>query len=374
VSYQQSPDRRADTATGGPPGWYVDPDGFQLLRWWDGMKWSPHTQPLPGIRQEPRPPYPDAAGSVSGGHDALQQESAGRHRQQGGPHDGTVYERGLTPSLSPASFPPARLQPDSYQPQEPPGLLGQQPGARQHKKKILIVVVLVVAALGITSRVVYRSGHTGSGCWMQSQDGTVVAQEQVGQTCTDTARLIIAPEDGGTYNNLSGPVSQPGTLICTATPPPGNPNSWKVWAEPDTDGQEALGLCQMLNNAQMTAAGTRAAALLEGSDGQYETPPPSATAIPTATETPTPATTTSAAAATMSAADYQASYQEAYKETTADYRVGQTPAVYDESDSQFCMTTIEKGSLGYPDIPASLVGTSDDPYYAGCMAALRAQQ
>ena len=360
MSYQQPPDHRADAATGPPPGWYMDPNGLQGLRWWDGTQWSPHTQPLPGISQQPQPPYPDATGSVAGEYDVFGQKGAGRHRQQRGPQDGTAYVRGLTPIPSLASSPSARLQPD------------QPPRGRQGRKKILITVVLVVVALGITSRVVFRSGQADAGCWMESQDGTVVAESQVGQTCTDTARLIISPQDGGTYDNLSGPVSQPGTLICTVTAP--SSESWKVWAEPDTDGQEAIGLCQTLQDAQMTAAGTRAAALLEGFNGQYETPPPSATATPTATETPTSATTTPAVAATMSAADYQASYQEAYKETTVDYRVGQTPAVYGESDSQFCITTIEKGSLGYPDIPTSLVGTSDDPYYAGCMAALSAQQ
>lgn len=318
MSYQQPPDHRVDAAAGPPPGWYVDPNGLQVLRWWDGAKWGPHTQPLPGIRQESRPQHPEATGSVSGGYDAPRQKSAGRQR----------------------------------------------------RNKILISVVLVVAALGVTSRIVYRSGHANSGCWMRSQDGTVVAQTQVGQTCTDTARLIIAPEDGGTYTNLSEPVSQPGSLICTATPPPGNPNSWKVWADPNTDAHEAIGLCQMLHNAQMTAAGTRAVALLEGSNGQDGTPPPSVTATPTATEAPTPATTTPAAAVTMSAADYQASYQEAYNMTAEDYRVGQTPATYHESYSQFCVTTIE-ASLDYPYTPA---GTSGDPFHAGCMAALRAHQ
>jgi Protein of unknown function (DUF2510) len=30
-----------------PAGWYHDPGGMQVLRWWDGTQWGPHTQPLP---------------------------------------------------------------------------------------------------------------------------------------------------------------------------------------------------------------------------------------------------------------------------------------------------------------------------------------
>jgi hypothetical protein len=56
-----------------------------------------------------------------------------------------------------------------------------------------------------------------------------------------------------------------------------------------------------------------------------------------------------------------------------DYRDGQTPAIYDESDSQFCVSTID-ASMNSGDVPASLVGTSGDPFYKGCMAALKVQQ
>jgi len=45
-----------------PPGWYLDPAGQQVLRWWDGTQWGPHTQPLPAAGQASQRPDPDADG------------------------------------------------------------------------------------------------------------------------------------------------------------------------------------------------------------------------------------------------------------------------------------------------------------------------
>jgi len=47
--------------TGPPPGWYLDPNGLQVMRWWDGGQWGTHTQPLPASREEPRPAQPGAS-------------------------------------------------------------------------------------------------------------------------------------------------------------------------------------------------------------------------------------------------------------------------------------------------------------------------
>jgi hypothetical protein len=349
LSYQPPSDHRADAAAAPPPGWYMDPNGLQGLRWWDGTRWSSSTQPLPERSQQPQPPYSDATGSVGGKDDVFRQKSAGRHRQQPGPHDRRAHVQGSTPVPSLASSPSGGPQP------------GKPLRGRQRWKIIFITVVPVVVALGITSLVVFRSGQANVGqgnvgCWMESQDGTVVAESQVGQTCTDTARLVISPQDGGTYDNLSGPVRQPGSLICTVTAP--SSESWKVWAEPDTDGQEALGLCRMLNNAQMTAAGTRAAALLEGSNGQYETPP-EATPYGVA-----------------SSYSYQDGWDAATKATYIDLEVASSSPpgagifTAQEDDNVWCIDNDPNGDgTGGNNSDGSRFGDSS-VWYEGCMAEL----
>jgi hypothetical protein len=110
------PSDAANGPLGPPPGWYPDPTGLQVLRWWDGGQWGPHTQPLPGIRQEPRLPYPDASASTSGGYGTFQREDAGRHRQQSGPRGGTMYPPGLASDPNPASSPADRPQQRPFTP------------------------------------------------------------------------------------------------------------------------------------------------------------------------------------------------------------------------------------------------------------------
>lgn len=117
MSYQQP--GNGNIPAGPAPGWYPDPAGFRALRWWDGTQWGPQTRPLPGLSQQPRHPYPGTPAAAPEGYGPSGQESAGRHRQQGAPQDGTVHPPG--PAAGPyASFAPARpQQPDPSQPQQP---------------------------------------------------------------------------------------------------------------------------------------------------------------------------------------------------------------------------------------------------------------
>ena len=48
MSYENQPHGAVSGPAAPPAGWYLDPEGQQVLRWWDGAHWGPHTQPLPG--------------------------------------------------------------------------------------------------------------------------------------------------------------------------------------------------------------------------------------------------------------------------------------------------------------------------------------
>jgi hypothetical protein len=64
------------------PGWYPDPGGSRVLRWWDGTAWTPHTQPLPDL-QPPTTPLPGMAPPAAG---PAPQPAGHRSRRSGNSH------------------------------------------------------------------------------------------------------------------------------------------------------------------------------------------------------------------------------------------------------------------------------------------------
>lgn len=158
MSYQRPPDREPDAPAGPPPGWYLDPGGLQVLRWWDGMQWSSHTQPLPEVRQEPQPPHPGTA-AASSGYGAFGQQSAGRH-QQGGLQDRAAHPPDLSSGLSPAGQSEAEMVgemtniADSGQPAVP----GRVPLWRRPAALVIAGALGVAAVAGIVFAVTSGPG------------------------------------------------------------------------------------------------------------------------------------------------------------------------------------------------------------------------
>jgi hypothetical protein len=206
MSFEQPPSYGSPPA-GPPAGWYPDPNGLQALRWWDGIRWTEHAQPLP----QP-PPRPDADTDTREGYAAGYQESTGRHRQQGGPVDAS----GMASGQYPASFPTAHQQANPYQPQQPqdpqqpPGwpqqqayTPGQQPQTssaprRPRKRKArsaltgLGALIVIIIAISVATTHNSSSGNAAATAATASASASAPSAPQ---SCQDQA--VSWKENGG---------------------------------------------------------------------------------------------------------------------------------------------------------------------------------
>lgn len=66
------------------PGWYPDQANPQLLRWWDGYAWTPHTQPNPAAAPPQPAPQPVQPYQFHPGQPPVQPQPAGQPPQPTG--------------------------------------------------------------------------------------------------------------------------------------------------------------------------------------------------------------------------------------------------------------------------------------------------
>jgi hypothetical protein len=252
------------------------------------------------------------------------------------------------------------------------------PSAVKNNKKRLRVIlafagVAIVVALGVSIYAIKASTaktNTASVCirWDSSADEQVFDENESYGWCNKT-NLMVPPQDGGPFSVDSAQPTH-GSQVCSESGGAPGFKGVDIIYEGMTGGStEAENMCATMQSDANQDPSLTYDQTLAPVDSTSTKP---ATPIEIVT-TPTPAITTTEPAPTVDPADFNGWYKESYNQTATDYRDGQTPAIYHESDSKFCMSTIEP-SLNQGEVPASLEGTSRDPFYAGCMAALSAQQ
>jgi Protein of unknown function (DUF2510) len=223
VSYEQPSDRRAGVPAEHPPGWYPDPGGLQVMRWWDSTQWSPDTRPLPGMRAEGRPSYPSVTAPVSGAYGEARQPGAGRHQRTTEAQGDMAYAP--DPAEARPSSPSDRLSQDPYQAadwptrqlpsqpaggDDPPGQDGPLPASATPPKRHRVRNALIASAAGLILLLVGVSiGAAGSKGAKPSPATTVTVTAAAAPAATVTVTSTAASRSAA----ASAPAQSSGVLF-----------------------------------------------------------------------------------------------------------------------------------------------------------------
>ncbi|MFJ9853697.1 phospholipid scramblase-related protein [Streptomyces sp. NPDC101150] len=110
-----------------PQGWYQDPYGTPVLRWWDGYRWTEHTQATPAPTPAPAPAQAAVPPQQAYPQAPVQQAPA---QQQGYPPAQAQQPYAPAPAQTQQPYPQAPAQQQGYPPaqtQQPYAPQAQQP-------------------------------------------------------------------------------------------------------------------------------------------------------------------------------------------------------------------------------------------------------
>lgn len=124
------------------PGWYADQANPQLLRWWDGNGWTPHTQPNPQAappRPQAPPPPPPPPQQYQQQPVYQQPQQQGHPQQQGYPQQQQQYQQQA------AGFAPQQQQMAPQAPGMAGGQVGGQAGGQVGGGPLYLAPELLIA-------------------------------------------------------------------------------------------------------------------------------------------------------------------------------------------------------------------------------------
>jgi hypothetical protein len=181
-----------------PPGWYADPSGQHGARWWDGTRWTEHTQPAvpPGQPVGPgQAPAGQGQHAAQGGQHAGQGQYPGQGQyagqgQYGGPASPVAVPaqttwgtpQGVQPAPVQTNYSPERVR---RQVREQAGVAAAGPGGGTLFSEPVLVVNQKTKIIEVTNEYAVFDQHG-------NQIGSVV---EVGQSTLKKAARVLTSWD-----------------------------------------------------------------------------------------------------------------------------------------------------------------------------------